>query len=246
MPLRSAVRSHIVQRGLAVIALAAGISGPAQALVSIGLDRPGLAVEQGQLLIALPIKNGGDTTAIDVRVVSAQIAGARIVTRMAPFIALGDVPPEERAILNLQAVAGRLDPAASYGLRVEGLYSDPSHARDPKNQRPFHFQTTVTVPRAAPGSALANSINLVTQVTNGPYPPIPTTPNVEGENEDGPPTPIGPLRAPFVTTPTGTAPACRTPTRCSRSRWAPVSACARPASCSTVASSTTTPPARTW
>ena len=206
MPSRCVVSPRFIWRGLGIFGLAAAISGPAQALVSIELDRPGLAVEQGQLLIALPIRNGGDTTAVDVRVVSAQIAGARIMTRIAPSIGLGDVPPEERAILNLQAVAGRLDPAASYRLRVEGLYSDPSLARDPKNLRPFHVEATITVPRAAPGNAIANSSNLVTQVTNGPYPPLPPKPNLEGENEDGPPTPIGPLRAPFATTPNGTAP----------------------------------------
>jgi hypothetical protein len=195
-----------LMRGFVALAFAAAASSPAYALVTLELDRPGLAVEQGQLLIALPIRNGGDTTAIDVRVVSAQIAGARIVTRIAPSLPLGDVPAEERAIVDLQAVAARLEPGTSYRLRVEGLYSDPSIARDPNNVRPFHLETTIAVPRSAPGSAIANSINLVTQVTNGPYPAIPPTPNLRGENEDGPPTPIGPPRAPFTTTPTGTAP----------------------------------------
>ena len=89
---------------------------------------------------------------------------------------------------------------------MEGLYSDPSLSRDPKNLRPFQVETTITVPRAAPGNAIANSNNLVTQVTNEPYPALPPKPNLEGENEDGPPTPIGPLRAPFASTPNGTAP----------------------------------------
>jgi hypothetical protein len=206
MALQRVLHAQHIGRGLVLLALGAGLAGNALARVEIALDRPGLAVEDGRLLIALPIRNGGDTTAIDVRVVSAQITGGRILTRIAPSIPLGNVPAEERAILALQAAAGGLDPAASYQLRVEGLYSDPSLARDPKNNRPFHVETTIALPRAAPGSDVANSRTVTTQVTNGPYPALPPLPNVEGENEDGPPTPIGPLRFPFAATPTGTAP----------------------------------------
>ena len=202
-------RSHVHLREgarLVVLLLAAGIAGGAHALADIELDRPGLAIEDGRLLIALPVKNGGDTTAVDVRVVSAQMPGGRIVTRIAPSIPLGDVPADERAIVNLEAVAASLVPGVSYRIRVEGLYSDPSLARDPLNNRPFHVETTITVPVSGPGSAFATSRTVVTQTTNGPYPPIQPPPQLIGENEDGPPTPIGPLRAPFLSTPTGTAP----------------------------------------
>ena len=75
MALLRPLRSHRAQRVLPVFAWRSAF--PVQRTRSSASSSiAGLAVEQGQLLIALPIKNGGDTTAIDVR------APTRIIEKM--------------------------------------------------------------------------------------------------------------------------------------------------------------------
>jgi hypothetical protein len=204
-------------RALIVAVLFAGLVQRAHAVVGLELAAPGVSFDQGRLLIALPVQNGGDSRAINVRVVEAHIDDGRILTRIAPSVRLGDIGPEERSILNLEARLERdgdergdrderRDREKRRLLTIEGLYSDPSLSRDPRNNRHFRLRIEIELPVAAPGSATVSSRAIITQVTSGPYPAVPQPPQGKAENEDLPPTPIGPLRFPFPATPAGTAP----------------------------------------
>ena len=179
----------------------------ARAVVSLELAKPGVAVEQGHLLIALPVQNGGDTTAMNVRVEEAEIEEGRVLTRLRPPIALGNLAPEQRGVLNLEARVERLKPGKIYRLTIEGRYADPSLNRnDDGDRRHFRLRIRVAVPVASAGSASAQSRAVIPQLTAGPYASVPQPPQAIAENEDLPPTPIGPPRSPFAATPSGTLP----------------------------------------
>lgn len=197
------------------------------ATVSLAPTLPGVAVQDTTvLLVALPIKNFGDTDATDVLVRVAVLPGGHLQSPARLPVSLGTIASGERGVLNLSFIVRNLDPAKTYKLLIEGRYggrtaNEAQHDNDRDDQqenerdegkkgkgdhrREFHFVVQVQLPPPAPGSDAASSNSGPTHATQGPYAPQPQPPQTES-NEDRAPTPIGSPSLLFPPTDTGTAP----------------------------------------
>ncbi|WOD15062.1 hypothetical protein [Paraburkholderia kirstenboschensis] len=197
------------------------------ATVSLGPTLPGAAVQNSTvLLVALPIKNFGDTDASNVVIRDVVLLGAHLESPARLPVSLGTIASGEREVLNLSFIVRKLDPAKTYRVLVQGRYDGRTFGRTHRgNDRDdrhengkdedergkgehgheFHFVVDVQLPPPAPGSDTSSSNTGPTRATQGPYPLLPQPPQTEN-NEDRAPTPIGSPSFLFPHTATGTSP----------------------------------------
>jgi len=151
----------------------------------------GLAREDGSLLVALPIVNQGGEAADEVRVTSASLVPADLLSPMDLPISLGGIEPEKDAVFQAAFSSGDLVGAAHHHLQLAGTF------RVGAVVAPFEVATHIRVPEQAPGSApVLQAFAQPEFVFGAPYPPIPLpAERFDGLNEEAaPPTPIGTLR----------------------------------------------------
>ena len=208
---------------MAVAGMAAtSLFGSASAKVVLQETIPGVAVEGSELLVALPIRNAGDTTAFRVTVTDIELRGSRLDRPTLPA-QLGTIAPDESVVLNLRFDVRRLAPSSTLRLEIEGRFAgaqdrndrgDRDGDRDRRRDRDrsgdrddlheFRILATIQVPAAAPGAATTGTNKGTTNTTHGPYPALPQAPQTE-DNEFRAPTPLGTPRLIFLPTATGTA-----------------------------------------
>ncbi|WP_143266808.1 hypothetical protein [Paraburkholderia caledonica] len=200
------------------------------ASVSLSPTLPGAAIQNSTvLLVALPIKNFGDTDADNVVIRSVVLLGGYLQSPARLPVSLGTIASGERGVLNLSFIVRKLDPAKTYKVLIEGQYGgrtaggahhgndrddrrENGKDRDDRDERgkgerdhEFHFVVDVQLPPPAPGSDTSSSNRGPTHATQGPYPLLPQPPQIES-NEDRAPTPIGSPSFLFPHTATDTGP----------------------------------------
>jgi len=160
--------------------------------VELEAGRPGLALETAdRLLVALPIKNRGMGTAMDVQVTSASLVSA--VLQAPPFPdPLGDIAGDDSSIFEAAFACDALISGDPYLLTVAGTYEVGGLTLD------FVFDRELRIPGRSPGFAPLEIVSVPgTFVTGAPYPPGDPGPGdiPEGYNEEElPPIPTGILR----------------------------------------------------
>lgn len=190
------------------------------AAVSIGTTLPGVAVPGStQLVIALPIKNSGDTNAESVVIGEIELRGARLDTPARLPVSLGPIAAGERAVLNLRFSIPELDRTKTYKVVVKGEYRVPrqkhtgygyGHEREDRGRhgdghgKKFHLVVDIQLPPPAPGSAASSTNRGLTHRARGPFAPLPQPPQIDS-NEDRAPTPLGSPTLVFPHTVTNTS-----------------------------------------
>ena len=158
----------------------------------------GVSVWQGgTVALAVPVENRGGRGAGNVTVTALTLGtGARTDPTSLP-VALGEIAPNGRGVV--QASFTSLAVPNSYLLTVRGSYLDHGHTKK--------FKKTVTVPLKANVDGVISTVSgvLTKQHTSGsPLPPVPIKPEVEDNNQVGPPLPKGPRLTPFTIAPSNT------------------------------------------
>jgi hypothetical protein len=147
------------------------------------------------LLSAVPIVNTGTADAQNVVTTTISLNGGTLTFPAFLPVTIGAIPADHSAVLDAD-FSGSFAPQGVYGLAVQGTYTVGSSTYC------FAVTTSLTVPPAAPGSAVISSNTITTQSTAGPYAALPQPPQTD-ENDAGPPTPIGPFQILFPPTPNG-------------------------------------------
>jgi hypothetical protein len=178
------------------------------AAVSIGTTVPGVATpDPTQLVLAVPIKNSGDTGAKSVVIHDIELRGGRLDTPTHLPVSLGAIGADERKVLDLRFTVAKLEPRKTYKLVIKGEYRGASgksapygqghdgddggrHGGADKHHKKFRLVVDIHLPPPAPGSATTSINHGPTHVTRGPYAPLPQPPERES-NEDRAPTPLG-------------------------------------------------------
>ena len=150
---------------------------------------PGVYPEDGNLYVALPIENVGPVPVLHVQVESIRVASGSLLTPIALPVVLGDIQPEERAVLDASFA---MPNATAHGasLMVSGTYLVGNE------EVGFSLHRVLAVPEPA-GEALAKSASAEPQMQLGsPFPeqPLPIQGESGHEQANVPPVPIGPFR----------------------------------------------------
>ncbi len=209
---------------LVLIVLAGSEAGAWSSKSTFSLGPTGLGLENGSLLVATRLNNNGDRNALKVKIVQIRLYAADRITPVKLPVLLGEIDPDQSAVIQASFSSAGLKQDKEYWLRVRGTYrltdkaSDKNHgywngAKDDggwsngKDQdRDFDLSTGIVLPPTAPGSASLQTSSAASQaVTGGGFPHIDLPDNFDEANEFGPPVPTGPFIA-VTPTPTGTAP----------------------------------------
>jgi hypothetical protein len=195
---------------LGVLAGALLCLGNLQASARVFLEgrTPGVSVQNGTtLLVALPVENVGDTTAVDVELVGLQLIPTPVVnTTLSPAILiypglpidLDTIAPQAVSVAQLRfSVPG---PMASGGsqLLVVGTYTDSS-SRIPSKHA---FQLTIAVPPPLPSGTNVRVSKVGTVNVHNLPPPVRSGPTTESDEHEStlqifePPGEPGPAMAP--------------------------------------------------
>ena len=155
---------------------------------TLTLSAPGVALETpSTLLVAVRLNNTGEKTALDVQIEQIQL---ELATRVLPVrfpLILGDIAPDKSGILEANFKSDHLIPRKNYLLVVRGKYLTTnkeddkdqdrhgSHDRGKKEKHEFTARIKITLPPAAPGSALLLHTGALAplKVSGGPFPEQP-------------------------------------------------------------------------
>lgn len=135
--------------------------------VILSTGGPGVSLMDSTLLSALPIINTGTEAAQNVELTSITLNDG-MPTSPAPLpFNLGTIPVNSSVVLNTE-FSDAFAPLGSYALVLEGTYDvgDSTYC--------FELSSELTVPPAAPGSAVLDSIEVTpAQISGAPFPPQP-------------------------------------------------------------------------
>jgi hypothetical protein len=149
--------------------------------VVLQTNLPGVTVEGTELLVALPIQNAGNSTALHVTVTEIALDGDRLDSPARLPVQLGTINPNDSPILNLRFAM--LNPSRTFTLEIEGRFSNARDAddrerrdrdgdrdrnRDRDDSHEFHIRRVIHVPPAAPGSATVGSNKVTTNNARTP------------------------------------------------------------------------------
>jgi hypothetical protein len=149
---------------------------------TLTLSAPGVALEKpSTLLVAVRLNNAGEKTALDVQIESIQV---ELATRVLPVkfpLILGDIAPDKYGILEANFKSDHFIPRKKYVLVVRGKYlttnkedDHGSHDRGKKEKHEFTARINITLPPAAPGSALLHTTAFAShEVSGAPFPEQP-------------------------------------------------------------------------
>ncbi|NIA13788.1 MAG: hypothetical protein GWP08_06870 [Nitrospiraceae bacterium] len=151
---------------------------------------PGVATEEGALLIALPLVNGSDRDVSDVRISGITLETQGIVRPEALPLSAGDLPAGETAVLQLAFESEGLEADRPYTLRIEGT------ATSSGVPQAFRLDRAVSLPPPEEGERTVRYVTVETRSVDGggfePGCPGCADVDIEGINEFmGPPLPEG-------------------------------------------------------
>ena len=189
--------THISMIVLGAALIAPSVEAQSASPVILTTGGPGITLESpGVLQIALPIQNAGSATAEAVQVTSVRASTGTVTTSLP--ISLGSIDPDKTATVRLR-FSGPFVAEQRYLFILSGTYTIGA------NTYGFSVNRAATVPPAAPGSAIVQTVATGPHfVANAPYPPQP--PHFDDDAADGPgwAVPDGPFR-PGVPTQSGTS-----------------------------------------
>jgi len=157
------------------------------------LGAPGAnLLDPATLLSAVPIVNAGTAPADNVQLADISLPGGTLnVPPSLPF-GLGTIPAGGAVVLNTD-FTGAFVPLGSYPLQLNGTYAVGTSTYC------FDLTSTLTIPPAAPGSAVLGSVGLLANVVTGaPFDPRPPVfgGGVNNQRWTVPIAPFEPLAAP--------------------------------------------------
>ena len=154
----------------------------------------------GSVAVAAPLVNSGETSDSAVNVAKITLASGTLVLPTAVPVALGEIISDQRKIL--QTRFSGVPTGVPSTFTVSGTYVESGVTKD--------FSASTVLQINAPHIGTTGTINgapLPKQVTTGiPTAPSPPSKVPEGNNEAGPPVPIGITQHPITVAPTQTAP----------------------------------------
>jgi hypothetical protein len=160
------------------------------------LATPGVYSEDGNLYLALPIANVGAAPALRVQIESISIGPGNLLTPATLPADLGDIEPGRRAVLDASFALPNerrllsLPTRPRLVLTLKGSYSINNQTLS------FTLNSVVNIPKAS-GEAVASRVVVDPDVQqNSPFPaqPLPSPGELEHEQGDVPPVPLGPFR----------------------------------------------------
>ncbi len=160
----------------------------------------------GSVAVAIPLINSGATSDSAVNVAKVTLGSGTLLLPTTLPAALGEINADKRSVL--QTRFSGVSVGGSRTLTVSGVYVEAGVTHD--------FSASTVLNLTAPHSGTVASTTgpgLPKQVTSGvPTPPAAPAKEFEGNNENGPVTPIGPTQHPFTVAPTQTGPQQAPPT----------------------------------
>src|ERR1051325_3603432 len=164
--------------------------------VVLAAGPPGVSLQDPTtLLSALRIMNTGTTAAQNVLVTALTLNSGVFTSPASLPLSLGTIPAGDSVVLNADFTGPNFAPGTTYTLTARGTYAVESSIYC------FAITAYLTVPPAAPGSALVHTVLAApNSVTGAPFPPEAIMGPDEDVNPPGPPVPIGPVRGTLAPT----------------------------------------------
>jgi hypothetical protein len=186
-PGASRKRMKLLLSVLATLAIALILAQAQTPTVLLQADTPGLAIMGNRFMISLPISNNGAATATSVQVTAATLATQQLIAPASFPAALGTMAPSDTANFQSDFNATGLAQDTPYVLTVSGTYRANSVTSN------FTLTSSVSLPLASPGYAIAGSTTVASQSVSGALFLASRPAFGAGVNEPPPPTPIGPI-----------------------------------------------------
>jgi hypothetical protein len=162
--------------------------GGSAAQVGLGLEEPGVATDEGELHVALPLSNSGTGLASDVRVHRISLWAHDLLTPALPYSA-GDLEAAEEVVLQLSFERSRSWPRKEFHLVVWG--SHRVEGRLGSRRRPFRLSRRIAAPQPDEGEGTALEAVVEARTVDGShFPPTSTEPPI-AEEPEAPPLPTG-------------------------------------------------------
>jgi len=181
-------RWFFVGMGLTFVGVAFGFATVGGSAAQFGLEEPGVAADEGELHVALPLLNSGAGLASDVRVHRISLGAHEFLAPALPYAA-GDLEAGEEVVLQLSFERTRSWRPKEFQLVVWG--SHRVEGRFGSHRRPFRVSRRIAAlqPEEGEGTALEAVVEART-VDGAHFPPTTTEPPI-AEEPEGPPLPTG-------------------------------------------------------
>ena len=191
-------RAKVLLPVLAVAALAPAFVKAQVSAVQFVTDQPGVAALGTNLMVSLPIRNGGSVDAANVQITSVTLQSGILATPSTFPVSLGTVAAGGRAIFQANFDATGLSQSTPYLMTVTGTYQVGGVTAG------LSLNRFIILPVASPGVGFAQTTAVGANfVTGAPYPAQPL--NFGNDvNESGPTVPTGPF-VPGIPSPSGTS-----------------------------------------
>ncbi len=191
-------RTKVLLPLLAVAVTAPSLVKAQVSAVQFVTDQPGIAALGSNLMVSLPIRNGGSLDATNVTVNSVTLQSGILASPTTFPVLLGTVAAGGRAIFQANFDATGLSQSTPYLMTVTGTYQVGGVTAG------LSLNRFVIIPVASPGVGFSQTTAVGPNfVTGAPYPAQPINLAIDA-NETGPTVPTGPF-VPGTPTPSGTA-----------------------------------------
>lgn len=151
----------------------------------LGGDQPGVALEDGRLLIAFPLVNRSSSAVLDIRIARIALSGEAPVRPDPLPLTLGDLAPGRRAVLQLAFAETESDLRRQYRLAIHGTH------RTSGRERRFVVTRLIARPLPDDGERAARRVRVAPRFVEGASaPPSPFEERI-GEEPEAPPLPEG-------------------------------------------------------
>jgi hypothetical protein len=174
--------------GLTFAGVAVGFATVGGSAAQLGLGEPGVATDEGELHVALPLSNSGTGLASDVRVHRVSLQAHEFLAPALPQ-APGDLEAGEEVVLQLSFERTRSWPRKEFRLVVRG--SHRVEGRFGSRRRYFRVSRRIAAPQPDEGEQTALEAVVEARTVDGAhFPPTSTEPPI-AEEPEAPPLPTG-------------------------------------------------------
>ena len=178
----------LVGMGLTFAGVAVGFATVGGSAAQFGLEEPGVAADEGELHVALPLSNSGTGLASDVRVHRVSLQAHEFLAPVLPYAA-GDLEAGEEVVLQLSFERSRSWPREGFQLTVRG--SHRVEGRFGSRRRSFRVSRRIAAPQPDEGEQTALEAVVEARTVDGAHFPPTSTESPIAEEPEAPPLPTG-------------------------------------------------------
>lgn len=167
--------------------------------VTFSLGPAGVALQGGNLLVAVRLNNTSDRTGYRIFIDSISLQSASTISPTSFPVAVGQLDPDQNAVIQASFDPSNLVQGQQYLLQMSGSYRPVDKGTQRDQGHVFTISTLISLPptegEGTTGQPLHEADANSNTITLGNFPPVQFPQNFDEANEPGPPVPIGPHHA---------------------------------------------------